>query len=246
MIEILNPSRLKLPDGVVAVFTTRTGGVSEGAFEALNLGFSIGDNPVHVRTNRENLFATLGIDDSELAKPHQTHSANIGMVEQPGEFSNTDALITHEPNIFLSVQTADCLPILIWSIDGEWLGAIHSGWRGTEQGIVPNTMSLLLSATGYQPDEYFVCVGPGLGRCHFEVGQEFETKFEPKYLEHRDGLIYFDNTQVILDQILGLGIPRENIEIIEECTYCEADKYFSHRRDSGQTGRMMALIGRRQ
>lgn len=244
MIDFLTPTRLPLPPGMIAGFTTRKGGMSAGEFEALNLGYSVGDDREHVVVNRTKLFRQILVDETELAIAQQTHSANVAMVQEPGEFVNTDALITHEPGIFISVQTADCLPILVWTADGEWMGAIHSGWRGTEQGIVTDTLALLLSASGYEASEHFVWIGPGLGQCHFEVGPEFEIKFDSKYLEQRDDKIYFDNLQAVMDQIERFGIPPENIESVADCTYCNPEKYFSHRRDAGKTGRMMAIIGR--
>lgn len=246
MIDLLTPQTLTVPNGLIAGFTTRKGGVSNGEFDSLNLGYSVKDFPQNVSSNRTALFNTLGISDAHFAIPHQTHSKNIAMVQSPGEFDDTDALITHESNIYLTVQTADCLPILIWTHDGEWVAAIHSGWRGTEQGIVSETLALLLSGSGYLPSEYLIWIGPGLGVCHFEVGAEFEEKFDPKYLELRDGKLHFDNLTAIMDQIVVFDIPMENIEIVNECTYCESEKYFSHRRDNGKTGRMMAIIGRNQ
>lgn len=246
VIDFLIPKHLPLPSGMIAGFSTRKGGISGAQFESLNLGYSVGDEPDHVAENRRKFFHQFNVVEAELAIPHQTHSANIAMVQSPGKFVNTDALITHESDIFLTVQTADCLPILIWTTDGEWMTAIHSGWRGTEQGIVNDTLALLLSASGYDTSEYFVWVGAGLAQCHFEVGQEFESKFDSKYLSRRAGKIYFDNLRAVTDQIERFGISSENIETVADCTFCNRDNYFSHRRDAGITGRMMAIIGRRK
>ncbi|MCF7801523.1 MAG: peptidoglycan editing factor PgeF [Candidatus Marinimicrobia bacterium] len=244
MIDFVQPRNLPKPDDVLVGMTTRNGGVSRGYFQSLNMGFSVNDNAEHVRTNRNLIWESLKISETRLAKPEQVHSDHLALVQAAGTFPATDALITHEPNIFLTIQTADCLPILIWTGDGEWLAAIHSGWGGTEQGLPAEVIAFLLSGSGYAPDEFFVWIGPGLGVCHFEVGAEFESKFDPQFLEHRNGERYFNNVAAVKAQISGQGIPAENLEVVDECTYCESEKYFSHRRDKGVTGRMLAVIGR--
>lgn len=244
MIDFIQPRILPKPDDVLVGMTTRTGGVSRGNFQSLNVGFSVNDNPEHVQINRNRIWEAFQLSEDVLAKPEQVHSARYNLVQEPGVFRATDGLVTHESNIFLTIQTADCLPVLIWTGDGEWLAAIHSGWRGTEQGIPAEVTAFLLSGSGYAPDEFFIWIGPGLGVCHFEVGAEFESKFDAQFLEHRNGKLYFNNADAVRAQILGQGIPAENLEVVDECTYCKSEKYFSYRRDYGVTGRMLAVIGR--
>ncbi|MCF7796992.1 MAG: peptidoglycan editing factor PgeF [Lentisphaeria bacterium] len=244
MIDLVQPVHLPVPQDVLVGMTTRSGGVSEGAFESLNMGLDVGDNPDHVRTNRSRVWKSFQLSEDVLAKPEQVHSARFNLVQSPGVFPATDGLITHESNIFLTIQTADCLPILIWTHDGEWLAAIHSGWRGTEQRIPAEVIAFLLSGSGYSPHEFFVWIGSGLGVCHFEVGPEFASKFDTQFLNNRNESLYFDNVAAVYDQILRQGIPADNFEVVDECTYCESGKYFSHRRDKGVTGRMLAVIGR--
>ncbi len=244
MIEVIGPKRLTLPDGVLAGISTRSGGVSRDQFASLNLSTLTGDSQENVKRNRALLLGALGIDENRLVTPQQIHSATVQMIDQPGNYPATDALITPARNVFLSVFIADCHPILIWADDGEWLAAVHAGWRGTEQQILSKTLALILSSSGYELNQFKVWVGPGLGRCHFQVGPEFATKFKSKYLEHRLDGLYFNHAQANVDQALAAGVPMENIESSNECSFCESHKYFSHRRDQGKTGRMLAIIGR--
>jgi len=151
---------------------------------------------------------------------------------------NTDGLITDQKGLFLSVTVADCLPLFIFDPDKQIVGMIHAGWKSLEKDIVIQTIEKFKSL-GSNPKDLIVGIGPGISKCHFEVGKEVIEKFK-KYPEAIDGE-YLDLKLIAKLQFEKLGV--RNIEINPECTYC-SNKYFSYRRDKSKTIKaMIAIIG---
>jgi YfiH family protein len=230
---------------VGSLSTTREGGVSKKPFTSLNLAHHVGDNTHHVLANR--LLLETHIPKSAIWID-QVHGANVLDVDEHFDFTKlhrADALYTQLPNQPLAIMTADCLPILLASNDGEEVAAIHGGWRGLEQGVIKNTINCFNT----QCDHISAWLGPAIGQHKFEVGAEvfalfkaqnalFETVFKPqnnqKYLADIYGI-----ARILLNQ---LGI--NNITGGEHCTVSNKEQFFSYRRD-GQTGRMASLIWRK-
>ncbi|MEA3286114.1 MAG: polyphenol oxidase family protein [Candidatus Marinimicrobia bacterium] len=226
-------------------FSTRPGGQSSAPFQGLNMSTSRGDSLQNVTANRQLFLDQFNTVESQLAQPVQISQAGIEIVKYPGKYSARDALITDTPGVYLSILTADCSPILIWSEAYPLVAAVHSGWQGSELDILGKTLGLILDSFTVTPASINLVIGPGLGQDNFEVGAEFSTKFPATYLKEavNSDRFYFDNNNYLKDTALNFGIPADQIEILPYCSYRDSDLFFSHRRDQGVTGRMMSVIG---
>jgi len=206
---------------------------------------SRGDSAEHVTVNRQLFLSELGIEESQLAEPLQISRDGIEIVAAPGKYANRDALITAHPGVYLRVLTADCSPILIWSQEKPLIAAVHSGWQGSELDILGQTLKMMHENLGAAYNSLYVVIGPGLTQENFEVGPEFEDKFQSKYLQPAvdSDRAKFNNNVFLRDSALQLGVPEDQIEILPFCSYGDDKLFFSHRRDGGITGRMMSVIG---
>jgi YfiH family protein len=224
-------------------FTTRLGGVSEGPFESLNLGILTDDYPDRVVENRLRACAAVGADPETATMAWQVHGGDVteakprGIVERT-TFERCDGLWTDRPGQAMALVTADCYPVALARANGEpALCVLHVGWRGLLEGIVSSGVAAL----GEGP--LAAVVGPGIGPCCYEVGEEVSEPFADRF-----------GPEVILDGRVDLGRATEralteagvaSIERTGQCTSCEPELFFSHRRDGGRTGRqgVIAYIG---
>lgn len=154
------------PKQVKAFSSTRHGGFSQGAYQGLNLGMHVGDDPVLVLRNRQSLVATSAMPSSPIWL-NQTHSTVVLDVDAPTEqVLDADGLITSTPNVVCSAMTADCLPVLMTNRTGTQVAAVHAGWRGLVNGIVEQTAARMSG-------DVMVWLGPAIGAQAFEVGKMF-------------------------------------------------------------------------
>ena len=241
-IEIIRPS-WPSPKSVEAISTTRTGGFSVAPFNSLNLADHVGDTTDVVNRNRE-LVAGLFAKGAKGQWLHQVHSNRVARVESSVEPLEADALVTSNRGIVLNILTADCLPLLLCAEDGNEIAAVHCGWRGLAAGIVANTLATMDG----DPDQLLAWIGPAIGSCHFEVGAEVVAAFAKSLsrdsLEHcfrpaADGKFMADLLKITKAQLHDLGVCQVSSDAY--CTYCDADRFYSYRRD-GQCGRMVTAI----
>jgi polyphenol oxidase len=221
----------------IAAFTTRLGGVSSGAFESLNVGLLTGDAPADVRENRRRLTASLDRDPERVLFGHQVHEATVHArsgAPSPnpwlaeGRAADGDGQATPDPGLTPLVQVADCLPVAIAGRRG--VAMLHCGWRGLAAGIVARGVEAVGPAAA--------AIGPGIGPCCYEVGDEVLAQFRPLGDGVAEGGM-LDLPGVARRLLAGAGIER--IESSHLCTSCEPELFFSHRRDGGQTGRQAGL-----
>lgn len=238
--------------------STTKGGVSEGAFKGLNLGFGTDDNPQHVLANREILSEELGIPLDWFVFPRQTHSTNIrlvtnddkgkGVYDRESAIPDTDALITNIRNIFLVVQVADCVPVLLYDPVTHAAAAIHAGWKGTLGNIVTKTIAAMANNFGTQVSDLLAGIGPSNGPCCYEVGEDLYTAFVTESPGNSNIFTPFgekfklDLWKANQYQLLQAGVKQENIEIAGICTQCHPDIFYSSRVGKGNTGRFTAGI----
>ncbi|WP_241095003.1 peptidoglycan editing factor PgeF [Marinicauda algicola] len=240
--EFLRPSPLA---GAVRVFTTRTGGVSEGPYESLNLTWSRGDDKAAVEENRRRVTQALGLD--RLVFANQVHGRTVLRVDAAPEGAwsagEGDALITDVPGLGLCAQTADCVPLLLFDPVGRAAGAVHSGWRGTVANITAATVQAMGEAYGTRPRDLHAAIGPAIGKENYRVGPEVLEQFEALFGElderlatQRDGKggAGLDVGEAVRRQLLACGLLPENIERIAGCTYAERERFFSSRRAAAQ------------
>jgi hypothetical protein len=236
--RVIIPSIFKHVPQLVAGVSTRHGGKSTQAYQTLNLGQHTDDHPEVIQQNLFLLCRDLGISPQALARSYQVHGDVIWETKEAGYTSGYDAIIAYEPGVFAGVGIADCCPILLADPLRSCAAAIHAGWKGTVQEIVYKTASTLIS-NGSNPSDILAYIGPCISAAHFEVGDEVAEQFEFK--EKIGDRWHVDLKAANEAQLLKLGISQ--IEISEFCTIENNDLFFSHRKEKGVTGRMLAIIG---
>jgi polyphenol oxidase len=219
--------------GCEVAFSTRQGGVSEGPFESLNLGKLTRDTEENVEENRRRLCAALGVDAGRLTFNRQRHSAVVHRAVGGRRGTDGDGIWTDEPGVPMLAFTADCVPVAVVGAEGHALALLHVGWRGLLEGIVHEGVQALGSAGR-------AAVGPGIGPCCYEVGDEvagpFRERFGDDVLAGRNLDLWAATERALRD--VGVG----EIDRFDLCTSCNEGLFFSHRRDDGVTGRQ-GVIG---
>jgi YfiH family protein len=232
---------VRLPNATVT-FTTRQGGVSEGPYESLNLGAMTEDVPEHVIENRHRAAAQAGVAPERMAMGYQVHGTDIReWAEPPADraypepggkvLDRVDGHITREPGVGLLVLVADCYPVAL--SDGEQAAMLHCGWRPLAAGMIEKA----LARFGSPPA---AAVGPGIGGCCYQVGDEVLEQFADIAGAASGRML--DLRAVIAAKLAAGGV--EHVEHLDRCTSCEPELYFSHRRDNGVTGRQAGIVVR--
>lgn len=229
------------PANVHACSTLRSGGVSVAPWDALNLGGHVGDDPLHVATNRQRLVAEASLPAMPrwLEQVHGTEVVRLPSAR--AEALQADACMTSDAGVVCAVMTADCLPVLFCSDDGREVAAAHAGWRGLCAGVLENTLAQFASPAS----QIHAWLGPAIGPDAFEVGGEVRTAFMAKdgraQLAFRPaGAKYFADIWLLAQQRLqAAGV--KSVSMTRRCTFHENGEFFSFRRD-GITGRMASLI----
>jgi YfiH family protein len=241
---ILQPKIFDLSK-VIAAQSTRNGGVSQAPFLSLNLGLSVNDDEQNVWKNRELFFGKLGIDIKDVSRCYQVHGAEVLIVTQPVTNDKYDAQITNIPGVFLAVSIADCTPVLIHDTKNNAVAAIHAGWRGTAAKIVENALQLMNKNYGTNGKDCKAFIGACISLQNFEVGDEVAKNFDAafKKFDAQKQKWLVDLKKANEQQLLHFGLTKENVEISDLCTVENNNTFFSHRKEKGVTGRMMAVIG---
>ncbi|TNE68968.1 MAG: peptidoglycan editing factor PgeF [Bacteroidetes bacterium] len=231
---------------LVAAESTRHGGISLAPYHSLNLGKNTQDKPEHVAENRQRFCSALGFHPGQLAWSHQVHGAEVRLVTEPGGASGFDALITRESGILLSVSVADCTPVLVYDTRQQAMAAIHAGWRSAAAGIVRIVLHNMQKAFGSRAVDCLAYVGTCIDECSFEVGPEVAAAFEAgvKRFDPESSKYFVDLKKECTRQLQEAGLPESQIEVSPYSTVLHYADYFSHRRENGTTGRMLAVIGR--
>ena len=172
----------------------------------------------------------------------QIHSALVNPVSKPGERqAEGDGLFTTTPNLWISIRTADCLPILIADRKLKAVAAVHAGWKGTVHQIARKAVVCLINEFGSNPDDLYAAIGPGISECCFEVGPEVATLFEPVFLRPgKAGNSFVNLKQANVSQLLAAGLSPKHIDVADECSMSNPG-FYSFRRDK-TAGRMVSAI----
>ena len=243
-------------DGIAVphCFTTRHGGVSTGIYASMNLAIGKDDTLDNVKANLHILAGALGFDPEKLVLTRQIHSDIVRVVTDQDcngpchrDYPQCDALVTNTPGVTLLVFTADCTPLLLHDPVTGAVGAAHAGWRGTAQDIAGNVVRTMVREFGCKPENIRAAIGPNIGQCHFETGEDVPQAlldtFGPEVetcIEKR-GEKYFPD----LKAVNALALRRAGVtkmEISDDCTYCSPDRFWSHRVTKGERGSQGALI----
>lgn len=249
---------------VRAGFSSRLGGESQAPWAALNLGFFVGDALPSVAANRRRLLKGVGLEAGRAVGAFQVHGIGVthvgraeagrGALTPETMVPGTDALITAEPGVTLTIGCADCLALYLVDPAHRAAGLAHAGWRGTARNIAATTLAAMTETFGTIPSQVRAAISPGIGGCCYEVddavwlafGSEgapsLGAAFRPGATrdgEHHWMLDLSQANRILLEEA---GVPAANIVVSALCTACHPDVFFSHRRDRGRTGRMLAFL----
>jgi YfiH family protein len=202
---------------------------------------------------RNELAVSCELDADQFVFPRQTHSDRVVDVTSENfinTIDNTDALITNVPGIFICVQTADCVPILLFDPVKNAIAAIHAGWKGTISRIAGKAVQQMTEKFGCNPSDIIAGIGPSIHMHAYEVGSEVVSAVEASFGNHtallkpsmNEGRAYFDLWEANQTVLMESGISEENIELMGLCSFEQADLFYSARRDGTDTGRMVSGI----
>ncbi len=241
--------------GTKHCFSTRYGGVSEGCLSSLNLGIHRGDVRGNVIRNYEILGQTVGFSVEDLVFTHQTHTATVVRVGARDRgcgirvevTQERDGLITDEAGVALCVFSADCTPILLWDPAHHAIGAVHAGWRGTAGGIVKNCVLAMAREFGSVPSQMRAAIGPCIGACCFETDRDVPDAMRAALGSAADAAIVCRGGKyhVDLKKLNGLWLAQTGVtqvDISDDCTCCQPERFWSHRRVGAQRGSLAAII----
>ncbi|WP_223634023.1 peptidoglycan editing factor PgeF [Corallococcus sp. EGB] len=242
----LTSALLPVPHG----FATRAGGVSEGPYASLNLGFSVGDERPRVEENHRRLARAAGAQLGSLCRVSQVHGDTV--LEARGEadevlrptLGEADALWTQGEGSWVAVGTADCVPVLLVDPRGRRVAAVHSGWRGTDLEISARAVETL-AARGSRPEDLLAAVGPCIQACCYEVSPELGDRFRARFgaeVVRGGARPHLDLPRAVKASLVKAGMRVDRVDVLQACTACDPERFFSHRRDAGRTGRHLNFV----
>jgi polyphenol oxidase len=244
----LRSSKLPVPHA----FSTREGGVSQGPYAGLNLGYGTGEEVEKVLENRRRFAAALGLALHDLHTLHQVHGDTVleagEQGPEPGILApltgKADGVWTDRPGAAVAAKTADCVPVLLVDPDGRRVAAVHSGWRGTELGIVARTVELLVQR-GARASRLQVAIGPSIRACCFEVSDDlagrFSARFSGAVVSRPREKFHVDLARAIVLTLGECQVHADQIDVLPHCTFCDPSLFFSYRRDRGVTGKHFSV-----
>lgn len=230
-----------------------------------NYALHVGGDKEQVIENRKRLIHQLGMSFSSWTSGEQIHDTRVAVVTQEDRgkgclsresaFSDTDGLITAENNILLTTYYADCVPLYFYSPDTDLIATAHAGWKGTVENIVGNVVELFIKQ-GAKVENIRAAIGPSIGQCCYEVDKKVITPIKKaitsrsaleavfKKIDHIHWKLNLQEANKVLME--KMGIQPEYISVSKWCTSCCPEYFHSHRRDAGNTGRMVAWIGKKE
>jgi len=218
---------------------------------SFSMALHTGEDRDSIISNRRGLGDVFGYDAHYMVAT-QTHSDIVAVVDRHDESwmgratpREADALITNLPNIVLNILTADCVPILLYDPSVGAIGAVHAGWRGTQQGILSATIAQMREEYGCNPSDILAGIGPAIGGCCYEV----DIGVAGHFMEYGDSVSDRGNQKYHLDlksinhaQLIEAGVLESHIETSLICTACQNDRFFSYRQECGCSGRFVSAI----
>lgn len=248
-------------EGIANLFTLRHSGNSEGVFASLNMALHVGDNAEDVINNRKKVLDICDLDFANLVCCEQVHGDSIGIVDSGDRgkgaacfeeaIKDTDALITNIPNLPLATFYADCFPIYFFDKVHRVIAIAHSGWKGTIKDIGVKTVAKMISHFNCSVNDIQVFIGPGIQNCCFEIDEGLAKEVLYKFPHFKQILLVkekgflWDLPNTNRQALLKIGIKTENVIMCPLCTSCHTDRFFSYRKENGNTGRMAAIISLR-
>ncbi|MDR2918587.1 MAG: peptidoglycan editing factor PgeF [Tannerella sp.] len=245
---------------LIAVSTSRKGGVSVGDYSSLNLCHYVGDDEEYVVKNRQHFCRILAFSPDRLFFPRQTHSdyvlnlnddfLKLSSIEQLQLLEGVDALVTNKRQVGIGIFTADCVPVFLYDTVRQAIGIVHAGWRGTSAQIVSKTILLMQKTFDTDPKDLIAALGPCISQKNYAVGDElydvfYKACFPVNELFIRQPLTskwHFDLRAANRWLLMEAGVPIQQIEMTDICTYDQSDRYFSARKLGIQSGRITSCL----
>jgi len=244
---------------LLAVFSTRKGGVSTGVYESMNLGFEVGDARKNTLENFRLFTSAVGIDYRNLVFSSQKHNKNIRLVTKKDmgkgitgerDYSNVDGLITNIPGLPIVTFHADCTPVYFYDDENKAIGLAHAGWKGTAMEIVAEMLDRMSGAFGTDAGKVKVAIGPAIcGKC-YEVDGDVIVRLNSMSVDVSEYIAYDKMTQkyfpdlplINREILVSRGVSPENISVSGLCTKENPELFFSHRRHGRKRGIQAAIM----
>ncbi len=233
---------------IIHGFPTKKGGYSKGDFESLNFFYSTDDDHETVNKNYKKFFETFEID--KFARGKQTHSKNVTVATEGNcsiYFENNDGFLSEE-DITLITFHADCGSVFIYDLEKNVFGMLHSGWMGTSLNIVKKALHIMVRDFGTNPENIILGIGPSICKNCFETDFDVAEKFlnlgYATYVEYNNekNKYFIDLKEILKKQAMECGVLEEKIEVATECTMCNKEEFYSHRRDGKKRGGHLGFI----
>ena len=183
------------------------------------------------------------MNPNNLIHINQIHSSKVIKADSPGIYSAVDGIINEGGNLVCSIKVADCLPIFFVNNNSKTIGLVHAGWRGLSLGII-NQFANNINNYKENTFDYYVLIGPSIQSCCFKIRDDVLTSFDSRFYKQIKNNSYTVDLQAwAVNQLIDSGIEKNNITVINRCTYCMNTIYHSYRRNGQSSGRMYALLG---
>ncbi len=238
---ILKPYIFNSYPEIIFGFTTKISKDAKPPYY-FNLSYSVGDEKSIVDKNRKDFYELIGLTVENVGYQRQIHSDIVQVVGCGGDNGASDAMITEEKNLGLAIAVADCVPIFLYDFKNIVIAAVHSGWQGTEQKILLKALLMMQKDYSSKPENVIAYLGPSIAQANYEVGKEFAEKFGSIYLKPKDEKYLLDVSGINYKTLLDFGIPKNQIQKSELCTYEFSTLLHSYRRDGSLSGRSLGVI----
>ncbi len=201
-----------------------------------------------LRCDVHGLAEFLAVPPVNIYMPIQKHTDKVMVLDHDRVPKVADAVITSIRGIFIGVQVADCVPVLLFDKKQQVAGAVHAGWRGTAASILRKTIEMMSQHFFTSPPDIVMAIGPSIRGCCYEVGYEViesvvRASGEGDYYRINGGKYCIDLASANRQQAVSCGVSPEKIWLADECTFCRPEKYYSYRFAKGTTGRQCGFIG---
>ncbi len=247
-IEVIRPT---LAQGVGALFTERTGGVSSGPWGGpdgimgMNVGAYVGDNPSCVRMNRSVLAQMVPTPPRWMKQVHGIRTVDAETVTD--DTLEADAQTSLTPGVVCVAQVADCLPVLVAEKHARGVAAIHAGWKGLSLGVIEAGGLRLKERLGNENAELVAWLGPRIGFDDFECGEDVLAAYRLRYPDVTDGIRFIGEGKYCLSLATYARHALKSVGVtdVQDCglsTVADPKRFFSFRRDGAKSGRHAALI----
>jgi len=199
-------------------------------------------------TNVKEICNLLSIERDAIYFPIQRHTDRVQVLEKGLDSEIADAVVTRRKGILIGVRVADCVPILFFDRKRSMVGVVHAGWRGTAAQIIKKTIRVVVEDFQSLPQDIKIALGPSIRWSCYYVEREmrdaiYNATGNGEYLQKKSGGYCVDLLSANMYQALSMGIPKENIWISHECTYCSPKEFYSYRYVQGHTGKQGGFIG---